>query len=115
MVTNSLDLAADPNIDLIVVSVKAALHYPAIVPALKAGKSIFRRIATRAHRHRSARDPRSLQYAQHQARRRRIASTFLSRDSEDQGSGRFATAWEGVEQHVHGASDVRRRDCGQGL
>ena len=35
------DLAADPNIDLVVCSVRVDRHYDALVPALKAGKDVF--------------------------------------------------------------------------
>jgi predicted dehydrogenase len=35
------DLAADPNVELIVVSVRVPAHYAAIMPALNAGKNVF--------------------------------------------------------------------------
>lgn len=35
------DLAADPNVDLIVVSVRVASHYALTKPAIKAGKDVF--------------------------------------------------------------------------
>lgn len=39
--TSSADAAADPDIDLVVVSVNVALHYEFTKPALEAGKNVF--------------------------------------------------------------------------
>lgn len=38
---NPNDLATDPQVDVVVVSVKVPNHYDAVMPALKAGKDIF--------------------------------------------------------------------------
>jgi predicted dehydrogenase len=38
---NPLDIAADPNVDLIVVSVRVGAHYALTKPALLAGKDVF--------------------------------------------------------------------------
>lgn len=39
--TNAKDIAADPDVDLVVIGVKLPLHYELALPALKAGKDIF--------------------------------------------------------------------------
>ncbi|CRG84848.1 Galactose/lactose metabolism regulatory protein GAL80 [Talaromyces islandicus] len=39
--TNAEDIAADPNVDMVVVGVKLPLHYELVLPALKAGKDVF--------------------------------------------------------------------------
>ncbi|PCG97462.1 Hypothetical protein PENO1_063240 [Penicillium occitanis (nom. inval.)] len=39
--TNAEDIAADPDVDLVVIGVKLPLHYDLALPALKAGKDVF--------------------------------------------------------------------------
>lgn len=39
--TKAEDIAADPDVDLVVVGVKLPLHYDLTLPALKAGKDVF--------------------------------------------------------------------------
>ena len=36
-----LDIAKDPDVDLVAVSVKVPDHYKAVIPAIEAGKDIF--------------------------------------------------------------------------